>query len=73
MNTLDQIVVSKRRELALRKRSMPAEELMDQPLFKRETISLKEMLRDADPCGIIAEFKRKSPSNWSVAIEDVVT
>jgi indole-3-glycerol phosphate synthase len=76
MNFLEQIVEMKRRELEDVKRSMPVEELMDHPLFGRQTISLKESLNSADPCGIIAEFKRKSPSkgiiNWSVTVEDIV-
>ena len=76
MNILDKIVRDKRKEVASLKRSMPVEKLIDQPLFGRQTISLKERLSGSDPCGIIAEFKRKSPSkgiiNESVTLEDVV-
>ena len=76
MTLLDQIVKVKRKELEVVKRSMPVEELMAHPLFKRKAISLKKRLPDADPGGIIAEFKRQSPSkgiiNWSVKIEEVI-
>jgi len=77
VNILDKIAEAKRNELDITKRSMPVEELMDQPLFNRQTISMKERLRDTDPCGIIAEFKRQSPSvgiiNWKIAVENVVS
>jgi indole-3-glycerol phosphate synthase len=56
MNILDKIVREKRKEVASLKRSMPVEKLMDQPLFGRQTISLKKRLSVSDPCGIIAEF-----------------
>jgi len=75
MNILDRIAEVKREELAITKRSMPVEELINHPLFNRQTISLKERLSKSDPCGIIAEFKRQSPSsgiiNWKMTVEDV--
>jgi indole-3-glycerol phosphate synthase len=77
MSVLDKIITTKRSEVAGRKRITTAVQLMEQPMFGRKTISLKERLRDSDPCGIIAEFKRKSPSrgiiNDSVRITDVVS
>ncbi len=76
MNILDKIVAEKRKEVDRMKRIRPVGQLVDQPLFSRQSISLKERLSDSHPCGIIAEFKRMSPSggiiNEKVEVEDVV-
>ncbi|WKN41181.1 indole-3-glycerol phosphate synthase TrpC [Tunicatimonas pelagia] len=61
MSILDTIVVRKKEEIAERKSLKSAAELEQNPLFDRKTYSLSQALRNASP-GIIAEFKRKSPS-----------
>jgi indole-3-glycerol phosphate synthase len=62
MNILDKIVAHKLKEVAGRKIHYPVDLLEQSMYFESETFSLKENICQADKSGIIAEFKRKSPS-----------
>ncbi|TWI80679.1 indole-3-glycerol phosphate synthase [Lacibacter cauensis] len=62
MNILDKIIAQKRIEVEERKAKASVTELKQQPLYARATLSLKEFLLDDTKTGIIAEFKRQSPS-----------
>ncbi len=62
MNILDKIIAHKRVEVAQRKLSQPVMELRKSGAFDRTTLSLKDFLLDDSKTGIIAEFKRQSPS-----------
>ena len=61
-NILDTIVAHKHREVALRRQRISARQLARSPHFKRQKDSLVAELRMEDSTGIIAEFKRRSPS-----------
>ncbi|MDG2437268.1 MAG: indole-3-glycerol phosphate synthase TrpC, partial [Polaribacter sp.] len=52
----------KKKEIAKIKADVPVKKLVESPLFKREVISLKKSLLEVGSTGIIAEFKRQSPS-----------
>jgi indole-3-glycerol phosphate synthase len=75
MNILDHIVAYKRTEVAARKSAVPVSALEKSSFFFRTSLSLKASLRDAGSTGIIAEFKRRSPSrgviNDKVAVAEV--
>jgi indole-3-glycerol phosphate synthase len=77
MNILDQIVARKKEEVASAKAKQSVNELEQKTGFTRETYALKDFLLDPSKTGIIAEFKRKSPSkgiiNNSVTVEEVTT
>ena len=60
MNILDKIVFDKRREVEIKKSTLPIDFLMNSPLFIRKIFSLSESIKNGS--GIIAEFKRRSPS-----------
>jgi indole-3-glycerol phosphate synthase len=62
MNILETIVAHKKAEVEQRKREVSLSDLTHAPFYKAETYSLKEALLDETKTGIIAEFKRKSPS-----------
>ena len=62
MNILEEIVQSKVREVAERKRLRPESVLEHQPVFSRSVHSLKQFILDPNKTGIIAEYKRRSPS-----------
>jgi indole-3-glycerol phosphate synthase len=62
MNILETIVKYKRAEVKHRKSLMSISTLETFPFFSRDTLSLKTSLLDRSGTGIIAEFKRKSPS-----------
>jgi indole-3-glycerol phosphate synthase len=62
LNILERIIAHKRIEVARAKEMVTAEELMQSPFFNRPTFSLKQFLLDETKTGIIAEFKRHSPS-----------
>lgn len=62
MNILDQIIEHKRKEIEERKALWPTRILEKGILFDRKTHSLRKALLRADQSGIIAEFKRQSPS-----------
>lgn len=62
MTILDTIIEYKMEEVEKAKEAVPAGELERSPLFGRTTLSLKRSLADPSRTGIIAEFKRKSPS-----------
>lgn len=72
MNILERIIETKKTEIALRRARMPAHALEKTELFTRETYSFRQFLEDKARTGIIAEFKRKSPSKGIInAIADV--
>jgi indole-3-glycerol phosphate synthase len=62
MNILDKIVAQKKMEIARRKLQTPVAVLEKANFFSRPTLSLKNFLLDESKTGIIAEFKRRSPS-----------
>ncbi|MEK8180675.1 indole-3-glycerol phosphate synthase TrpC [Flavobacterium buctense] len=74
MNLLDQIIASKKREVALKKRVISINQLENSDLFNAKTHSLSKSIINS-PFGIIAEHKRRSPSkatiNHSLSVEEV--
>jgi len=62
MNILDKIVLRKKEEVADAKRLISIQDLEKADHFKRTPYSFKEFLLAEDRTGIIAEFKRRSPS-----------
>jgi indole-3-glycerol phosphate synthase len=77
MTILDTILEHKRKELTIKTVQIPLKELEKLPGFVKKPVSLTEALLNRDRTGIIAEFKRKSPSkgilNNHVTIEEVTT
>ena len=62
MSILDTIINRKREEVALAKERTPLEELENRPLFTRSCFNLREFMLADNRTGIIAEFKKASPS-----------
>jgi indole-3-glycerol phosphate synthase len=75
MNILDQIIARKREEVALQKLLVSESALQQIPFFKSPVLSMSSYLTMPGKTGIIAEFKRKSPSkgiiNDTSTIKDV--
>jgi len=69
---LDKITEAKRKEIAQAKREVPVEQLLNGPFYDRECISLKNKLLKNGASGIIAEFKRKSPSGGDINMQTSV-
>jgi len=62
MNILDTIIEYKALEVQAVKEKISVQELQQSSFYARPTFSLKQFLLDETKTGIIAEFKRKSPS-----------
>jgi indole-3-glycerol phosphate synthase len=62
MNILEEIVLYKKEEVKSQKLKVKSSELEKSDFFNRKTFSLKQSLLDNKKTGIIAEFKRRSPS-----------
>ncbi|WDF55075.1 indole-3-glycerol phosphate synthase TrpC [Mucilaginibacter sp. KACC 22063] len=77
MTILDKIVEHKATEVAAAKALKTVAQLEQSEFFNRNTYSLKQFLLDPARTGIIAEFKRKSPSKGIIndrsSVEDVTT
>ena len=74
MNILDQIIASKKKEVALKKSVVSVTQMENSDLFNKKTNSLSKSITNS-PFGIIAEHKRRSPSkatiNNSFSVEEV--
>jgi indole-3-glycerol phosphate synthase len=77
MTILDKIVAHKKKEVQSAKRRHSFVQLEESEFFSRECYSFKDFLLAPDRTGIIAEFKRKSPSkgiiNDKVSVKSVTT
>lgn len=75
MDILDKITERKKQEIEESKSKISVQQLKDSEFFNRKTLSLKETLQSKS--GIIAEFKRQSPSkgiiNNTVSPAEVVS
>jgi indole-3-glycerol phosphate synthase len=74
MDILEKIVVDKKSEIKLKKTVIPIRHLEASLLFQRKPVSLANSLRKSKT-GIIAEYKRRSPSrsviNQNSSVQDV--
>ncbi len=70
MNILDKIIIDKRKEVASKKKLLPLSYLAKSPLFERDTLSMSQSVLEGS--GIIAEFKRRSPSKQVINHKDSV-
>ena len=77
MNILDNIIAKKKIEVEERKKIKTISELERGPFYKNETLPFKNYLLRDDKTGIIAEFKRRSPSKGIInnisTVTDVTT
>jgi indole-3-glycerol phosphate synthase len=77
MTILEQIVDHKKIEIQHCKELIPISDLEEMASFSRKAFSLKSSLLNPDKTGIIAEFKRRSPSkgiiNSGSSVEEVTT
>ncbi|MEC3880646.1 indole-3-glycerol phosphate synthase TrpC [Parapedobacter sp. 10938] len=62
MTILDKIIAKKTVEVEQAKAAVPFTELEQKPLFTRSCLSLRNAVHDPTKNGIIAEYKRASPS-----------
>jgi indole-3-glycerol phosphate synthase len=62
MNILEEIVLHKRKEVEFAKLNIPIAKLEKTDFFDRKTFSIKHFINKPNSTGIIAEFKKKSPS-----------
>ena len=72
MNILEQIVAYKIGEVADRKKETPLSDLEKRHGFHRPALSLCKYINDPGKTGIIAEYKRKSPSKGVINNRDSV-
>ena len=76
-NILDKIVARKKQEIAEARLSITAAQLEQSELFSRGCYSMRTFMEDPEKTGIIAEFKRSSPSkgliNGYSSIKEVTT
>ena len=72
MNILEKIIAQKSKEVAVRKNDVPEQELEKGRYFSRQTLSLRKRLLDDKYTGIIAEYKRRSPSKGIINDRDSV-
>jgi indole-3-glycerol phosphate synthase len=77
MNILDKIVAHKKIEVSQRKALTSTKQLEQSTRFEEPCYSMREFLLHSDKFGIIAEFKRRSPSQGDInthsKVEEVTT
>ncbi len=66
MHILEKIVAHKKKEVAERKSLYPIDLLERSLFFETECVSLVKYLKDENKSGVIAEFKRRSPSKGDI-------
>ena len=66
MNILDTIIEYKKSEVKKRKAEVNISDLEKSEYFRKEILSMKKTLLDESKTGIIAEFKRRSPSKGMI-------
>jgi len=68
MNILEKIIQHKHKEVAERKSLIPIKYLEQSIFFDSEVVSMKKYILNPEKTGIIAEFKRKSPSKGMINV-----